>query len=357
MDKQKKTANLVKKSKNTKKHTKIIKIIVISAMILIFSSLCMFFDTINPCLINWLKDDFSIVTSRNEMLVHFIDVGQGDAIAINLPDGKVALIDTGSTNATYDYAKYLKEKVMNGKHDNLIDYLILTHADADHIGGAIKLTKLYDFEIIFMPIVDSTTETYLTLKQLVEQENCTIKSYTDLIEIENDYVLTIFNSIDWDDSNNSCPLIKLEYKNKSFLFAGDLEADAERIYTNIYGDLLDVDVLKVAHHGSKYSSCDEYLSVVTPEFAIISSGNMYGHPNDETLERLNNVNAEIIRTDTVGNIMFVLGKDYTLDVLTGDYFVSSFVFDYRYIILIFNSVLVIEIVVILIKKENKHKKY
>mgnify|MGYP002524422185 FL=1 len=353
MDRQKKAANLVKNSKNNKKHSKISKIIALSVTILIISALCLFFNVLNPLIVKSLERDFAIVTSRDNLLVHFVNVGQGDSIAINLPDGKLAVIDVGPINSTNILIDYLNDRVLNHKHDKKIDYLILTHADADHIGGATKIISTFDIANVFMPTIPADTATYLNLCAAVEEKQCNVFNYSNPLDVGTNYSLKSFDVLDFTDTNNSCPVIKLEFMSKTFLFTGDLEAKAEKKYVELYGDELDVDVLKVAHHGSKYSSCEEFLEQVTPQYSVISSGNKYGHPNEETLDRLNNVNSQIVRTDTVGNVMFAVGKNYDLDLLTGDYTVSGFIFDYRIIVLIIDGVLIINIVVIAIKKKKE----
>ncbi len=355
MDRQKKTTNLVKISKNDSKNNKKVKIIVLFAIILIFSSLCLLFNVLNPLIVTWLEKDFSIVSARGNLIVHFVDVGQGDAIAINLPDGKVCVIDAGPVNSTAKLMTCLTEKVMNSKRNKTIDYLILTHADSDHIGGAEKLVKTFDFGTIYMPMLDGETETFKKVQGLVDKENCSIEKFNKEIEIQDNFTLKLFPPLAYTDMNNTCPLIKLEFYGKTFLFTGDIEAKAEKQYVALYGDELDIDVLKVGHHGSKYSSCEEFLACTTPKYAIISSGNRYGHPNEETIERLSNVNANIVRTDASGNIMFAVGKNYDLSLLTGQYVVSGFIFDYRIIVLIIDVVLIGNIVIILIKKNKKQK--
>ena len=113
MDRQKKTTNLVKILKTYQKHSKIRKIIMIFATILIISALCLFFNGLNPAIVGWLKNDFSIVSAHNNLLVHFVDVGQGDAVAINLPDDKLAVIDAGPNDERSNLISYLNERVFN----------------------------------------------------------------------------------------------------------------------------------------------------------------------------------------------------------------------------------------------------
>ncbi len=355
MDRQTQTTNLVKNSKNNKNDSKKRKIFAIFISILIISLLCAFYNLINPAIIGWLENEFSIVSVNNNLLVHFICVGQGDAVAVNFPNWKLALIDAGPTVKTGDYLAYLNERVVNTKRNKTIDYYILTHADADHIGGALRVIKNYNVENLYMPKVETDSQTYMNLKTYVDENKINVKQYEATVLLEGNCEFEIFELLDYLDANNSCPLIKLTYNNKSFLFTGDLEAKAEKDYVEKYGNKLDCDVLKVGHHGSKYSTCDEFLAVSTPEYAVISSGNMYGHPNEETIERLNNVHANIVRTDTVGSVMFVLGKDYNLDMLTGDYIISGFIFDYRIIILVIDGLLIINMIIVFVKKDKKHK--
>ena len=356
MDRQKKATNLVKNVKFNKKHSKITNLITLSIIILVLSVLCLFFNALKPVIVAWLKNDFDCVSVKDNLLVHFINVGQGDAISINLPDGKTAIIDAGPANASNVLVKYVQEKVLNNKHNNVVDYLVLTHADADHIGGAVGLLNAFDFKTIYMPIVESSSATYVNLTEAVEKENCNVVVNHNQIELDTDCLLKIFKPLDYTDTNNTCPLIKLEYMAKSFLFTGDLEAKGEKDYVNLLGEELDIDVLKVAHHGSKYSTCEEFLAATTPEYSVISRGNRYGHPNQETLDRLEAVNSNIVRTDEVGNVMFAVGENYNLDLLTGEYAVSGFIFDYRYIVLIIYTILVVEIIIIATKrrKVNTH---
>ena len=114
-----------------------------------------FYSFINPKIINGLANSFNLVTSEKNLLVHFIDVGQADAIAINLPDGKTMLIDDGSKEYNVSYVNYLKENVTSSKTNNKIDYLVLTHADSDHVGGTMKLLKNFKIKTIYMPKIVS----------------------------------------------------------------------------------------------------------------------------------------------------------------------------------------------------------
>ena len=112
----------------------------------VLTALCFFQSWINPILVNVMCDRFKVIEVNNNLLIHTINVGQADAIAINLPDGKVLLIDDGSKYYNVEYVKYLKENVVNTKNNFEIDYLVLTHADSDHIGGTMKLLKNFKIQ-------------------------------------------------------------------------------------------------------------------------------------------------------------------------------------------------------------------
>ena len=113
-----------------------VKISILLLIMLVLSVISLFYQSINPFLRRKLCEDFSIVSKRDAMLVHFISIGQGDAIAINLPNGKIMLIDCGLEESNVTLANYLSSKVFHDKRNNYIDYLVLTHADIDHTGGA-----------------------------------------------------------------------------------------------------------------------------------------------------------------------------------------------------------------------------
>ena len=118
--------------------------IVLSVIMLTISLFCVFYAKINSTIENFMFNKFGVISRKGNLLVHFIDVGQGDAIAVNLPNDEVLLIDAGPKNNNVKFTNYVKQNVLNSKTDLVIDYLILTHADADHIGGAMLLLQEFD---------------------------------------------------------------------------------------------------------------------------------------------------------------------------------------------------------------------
>lgn len=333
------------------------KIIVLSIIFIVLSITCFFSRSIN-CFISIIaKKEFNIIESKNNLLIHFVDVGQGDAVAVNLPNGEILLIDTGPENRNVDYINYLKEKVLNFKKDLTIDYLILTHADSDHIGGTLKLLQTFNVEKVYMPIVfgNSATfeETFLYIEANCDYE---IISRETEFKVEN-CEIKILGLYEFNDTNKSSTVVKLTYLNNSFLFMADADFQTEEMLMNEYSENLDCDVLKVAHHGSKESTSKEFLNFVTPEYSIISVGiNSYGHPNDILLNRLTNIGSEIYRTDINGDILFVVGNEYELSAFKNNFIIINNFLDYKILILVIDCIIAVNVFIILFKKTKKKTK-
>lgn len=333
--------------KNLLQKIKIPIILTIIAIILAIG--CVFYNNFNILIHNFMLNN-NIVSTHQNMLVHFVSVGQGDAIAINLPSGKTLLIDTGKTSSNVDYARYLKNKVINNSRSNKIDYLILTHADADHVGGTMKLLSEFEIGFVYMPSVDSETETFTKIKnEVLNSYNYQVLAGNLNIE-EEGVNITNFQLLQSENANDSCPVIKMEYKSKSFLFTGDISNEAERALVEEFSSKLNSDVLKVSHHGSETSSSDQFLSAVSPEYSVISVGdNSYGHPASEVLNRLNSAGAEVLRTDENGNILFVVGESYGLINICDDYYITNIIFDYRIFVAVLDGVIFVFVVICLVK--------
>lgn len=335
-----------------------IKEIVIWLIVLIAAtSFCLFYNFLNPKIINGLFSRFSIISTENNLMVHFISVGEADAIAINLPDGKAMLIDTGPEEKNNSYVKYIKQNVLNNNLNNDIDYLFLTHADIDHTGGALKLFSTFDVKKVFIPAFGSDTIYYENLLNYIEDNENYSYVNNDFEIVGNGYKIQVFSPIYTAQTNDGCPLIRIEYMNKSFLFSGDISKDVELKMVEKYGNNLDCDVLKVAHHGSKTSTSEEFLNVITPEYAVISVGaNSYGHPSSETLNRIQQVGAECLRTDVNGNILFVVGANYGINYKTDGYYLTNLSLDYRDLIIVIDAFILIKIIFVIAKKKRRKTK-
>ena len=319
-----------------------------------------FYPIIQPRIYSALYNNFSIISNRGNLLVHFITVGQGDAIAINLPDGKVMLIDAGPTDSNVSLTTYINEKVVNSKLNKRIDYFVMTHADSDHIGGALRLLQTFEVDTIYMPVVTEETATYSELYDYIYENDYNLINSVDAEDIiKSNYTIEFFGPIDTVDENDFCQIIRIEYISHSFIFTGDISSEIENEYVKTYGELLDSDVLKVAHHGSKYSSSIEFVEAVSPKYAVISCGpNSYGHPTQEAISSISSTGATILRTDNDGNILFAVGDYYDLSVKTGEYGITGVILDYRILILVIDGVLIFCAVKRLLQeKRSKKRKY
>ena len=337
---------------------KIKKLIVIFSIMLVITLTCVFHSTWHPFLIRVFANRFDIVTTKNNILVHFIDIGQGDATAINFPDGKIMLIDTGCEEHNTTYINYLKENVLNTQRRNYIDYLVLSHADMDHCGGTMKLLKNFKIGTIFIPKMPSSSQGYQEILNYVAT-NLNHETLGEEFIIKNkEYSITFFEILNETNTNDSSQVLKVESLNQSFLFAGDISTSVEQLYIDKYGNELDADVLKVSHHGSKNATSDEFLKVVTPKYAVISVGsdNDYGHPTGEVLEILSDNNVDVLRTDKHNDILFVDGEHYNFYQTNGVYYITNMSLDYVEIVVIFDVCLVVLIIVIIIKKDKKKKR-
>lgn len=252
--------------------------------------------------------------------VTFFDIGQGDAIFIETPKKHQILIDGGPSAVILE--KLGKEMPF---WDKSIDLIILTHPERDHLAGLIEVLKKYQVEnILWTGIIRDTAEYQEWLKLIKEDSNPSttfplrrapkanifiakngqkIKAAKTVLDIL--YPFENLADQEFKNSNDTSIVSRLVFNNTSFLFTGDITQMVEKELSNSHElENIDSNVLKVAHHGSKTSSSEEFLKEVSPEIAVISAGkeNSYGHPHSEVLERLENFGIKVLRTDQVGDI-------------------------------------------------------
>ena len=244
----------------------------------------------------------AILFAQDTISIYFLDVGQGDASVIISSSGQVAMIDSGPNEKLI--LNHLKN--LNISH---IDLLIATHAHADHITGMDKIIAKYKPRAFMDPGIPHTSLTYIRMINAIEKYN--IKYYQSTarkiqLGLMNFSVLPSASpKIYVSEFNNNSVVIKLEYKNFSCLYTGDIERGRENQLVKISSSNLESDIIKIPHHGSSTSSIPAFIKKVNPKVAIISCGqnNRYGHPNIKTLERLEKNGIDIYRTDTNGTIL------------------------------------------------------
>lgn len=244
----------------------------------------------------------STPTQKSDILgVHFIDVGQGDGIFIETPTNRRVLIDGGKQDSSVAF----KIGGFMPFYDKRVDVVIATHADSDHIGGLIDV--LDRFEVGALVVQSTANDKFLNqvLLQKAREKQVQVRearAIQNIIigEVEFEFMRPT-SQVDYENENQKSVVVKMVYKNDSFLFTGDIDNDIEMQFIQ---DRVDVsaDVLKVAHHGSKSSSNELFIQAVNPNVAVVQAGkdNSYGHPHAQVLERLN---AQLIlRNDQNGTI-------------------------------------------------------
>ena len=247
----------------------------------------------------------SLITSliQKDLKVNFLDVGQGDATFITTPSNKKILIDGGEDEETV--FQYL---LKNGY--TKIDYIIISHFDSDHVNGIFTVLENLKVEEIIISKQPENSENYQNFLGVLKKKRIRVKVVKkgDIISIEKNCCFKILwpneEPITENALNNKAIVAKFVYKGFSCLFTGDIESIAENKLVKLYDEDLKATVLKVAHHGSKTSSTQEFLDKVNPKIALIGVGkdNLFGHPNEEEISRIQNFTNKIYRTDLKGEI-------------------------------------------------------
>jgi len=353
-------------------------LLVLFLIVVVFVVVAYFMGWID-LLINKFKDDDEgglssaggHTTTLNEfrdLEVAFLDIGQGDCIILELPDGKTMIIDSGDSNSDqqviYDYT--------TENNITTFDYLLLTHQDADHVHNMDWVLENYKVNYIFRPNVYSThdyadsvpdefnpeiTDDDATVSTSKAYAEFLVSAYaenvpTEIVNKDSDFTNTIkvgeqtmdysFNfltptakksDVHYGNANDYSPIVMLEYAGKRIMFNGDAEEEALAEYIDTYGSQYNIDVYKVGHHGSENATTSEFLSAVDPEYAVIQCGfdNSYGHPHEVVLDRLKNHDSDmqIYRNDTNGDIILEINpsgqifwqfesSDMSNNLLSGD---------------------------------------
>lgn len=311
------------------------------------------------------KTPANLAKGEHELRVHYLDVGQGDCIFIEFPDDTVMLIDSGDRNnddAAY-ITGYLEERDVT-----VIDYLMLTHSDSDHVGNMVQVLDAFEVEKAYVPYIEEgvitsnvynnfvaalNAETYKTegggtaaceieisqMGELIESENETDKFFMAFLSPseknmpDGEYEKLNSKKPNGDSvaKNAVSPITYLEYMGKRLMFTGDVtgkpaERVMERYNTGVYRNMFPngegyysvdlsggVDVYKVAHHGSSLDDCNSaaFLQFVNPEYSVISVGadSRYDHPHSDTLANLAELGTKLYRTDENGTVVVTVSPD------------------------------------------------
>lgn len=255
------------------------------------------------------KTEPAIKIDGDDLEVYYLNVGQADSIFIKDQD-KNMLIDAGNNEDGQNIVNYLKEMGISK-----IDYVIGTHAHEDHIGGMDDIIRNFEIGNFYMPDAVTTTKTFEDVLDSLEEKSLEINipKEDEEITLTNSKINFLYSGTNTSDLNNTSIVLKLTYGNKKFLFMGDATDSTEK---KILNKDLKSDVLKIGHHGSQYSSTEEFLDKVNPTYAIISVGtpNSYEHPKEITLTKLKERNIKIYRTDQDGTILITTdGNDIKIE--------------------------------------------
>ncbi len=286
------------------------------------------------------------VSTLKDIKVNFLNVGQGDSMIVELPDGKNMIIDSGDKSNS---AKNAIKNFTDSKNIQKFDYLLLTHADSDHVGNMSWVIDTYEIKYIFRPnnysdnsISSSltsdfntkteggyvaTSQVYANFMVSAYNEKCPVEIVNKDSDFSNkvvfngtEYTYTFDfltpvadkSQVKYSDPNNYSPLVMLKFRDKTIMFTGDAEEKMLSEYVDNYGSSNNVDVLKVGHHGSRNATTSEFIESIDPEYAVIQCGfkNKFKHPHPETLNILSGYdsNLKVYRNDTNGLITLNLGS-------------------------------------------------
>ncbi len=248
---------------------------------------------------------FLPISAFADLQVHFLDVGQGDCTII-LCDGESMVIDGGPAGSSQFVYSYVKN-TLGLQH---MDVMISTHPHLDHVYGLSSVLNAVPVDLILTPVLEWDSKAFNSMLKYADLQGTqvTVPGEGDTLKLGN-AIVTILHcwpeAIEYGRTNDASIVTRIDYGETSFIITGDAEDWSEYMMIDA-GMNLKANVLRVAHHGSSTGSILEFLQAVRPEYAIISVGrdNGYGHPDQEVLERLDEIGAKVLRTDELGTIVF-----------------------------------------------------
>ncbi len=251
----------------------------------------------------------------SDLKIYFFDVGQAESILIT-NNGHNMIIDAGNNEDGPKLVEYIKNEL----HITKFDYIISTHPHEDHIGGIDNIIKNFEIDNIYMPDVTTTTKSYEDVLKAIEKKKLqiTIPKIGETFQMEECVFEIIYTGTDEEDLNGSSIIVRMDYKSTSYLFTADTTYDTEQ---QILDSNIDIDVLKIAHHGSKHASSLNFLNKATPKYAIISCGkeNDYHYPHESTLNRIKKFTNDIYVTSELGTIILTSdGNNIQIDYIETD---------------------------------------
>lgn len=348
-------------AKEEKKKNKTLKIVVYFFILLCLGVSIAFSTQLE--LIFKLKPDTSSISRENDFEVHFIDVGQGDSMAIRFSNGKTMLVDSGPTSGESNLKTYLNNVFFKGR-ERKFDYILLSHSDADHSGNMEFVLHNYAVETFYRPYIfnknensgiglslsTSEIEGYTKTINYLKANNIKTEFFKagDKIVIGSGAVIDFYAPVNLGSAtvavstNDYSPIMVISDNGKKVCLTGDASSDVEQDAMDTY-DLPDVDLLKLGHHGSKYSTSMAFLIDLQPEYIVAQVGkNSYGHPSSDVLGRMAEYDANYNKTTYNGflnnkdddNIIYhsLLDEDGLQLLLIAD--MDSFLFMDWYIIVI-----------------------
>ena len=302
---------------NDKKLNKLIRIIIGFVILIVVTIQGNLFDNVSNAtasINDSTKSDKIDAKVKENFSVSFIDVGQADSVLIRNGNYNM-LIDAGNNEDGEKLVNYFKSLGIEE-----FTYVFATHPHEDHIGGMDDIINNFKIDNYYMSNKLSTTKTFMDVLDALDGCNLkyTVPNKGDTLKLGDANIKVIYPGDDKSNINDSSIVLKITYGKNSFLLTGDVTSNVER---KIYNEDIKSDVLKVAHHGSSYSSTDVFLDRVKPYYAVISVGknNIYNHPSNKTLEKLNKRNIKVYRTDLDGTIVFTSdGENLSVKALKTD---------------------------------------